>query len=91
MADLAETRKAVQYSHLGASHFFAPVSIETTGAFGTETLLFIKQISHCLRIRTGEVLSRQFLIQRLSVAVQRGNAMFILGSLQHFSIFDDNP
>ena len=76
VADLAETRKAVQYSHLGASHFFAPVSIETTGAFGTETLLFIKQISHRLRMRTGEVLSRQFLIQRLSVAVQRGNAMF---------------
>jgi hypothetical protein len=91
VADLAETRKAVQYSHLGASHLFAPVSIETTGAFGTETLLFMKQISHRLRMRTGEVLSRQFLIQRLSVAVQRGNAMSILGSLQHFSIFDDNP
>ena len=32
MAGVAETCKAVQYSHLGASHVFAPVSIGTTGS-----------------------------------------------------------
>ena len=34
----AEKRKTSQYSHLEVSHFFAPVSVETSGAMGTDTL-----------------------------------------------------
>ena len=48
--------------------------------------------SACLiYIRISEVLFWEFLIQGLSVAVQRGNAMSTLGSLQHCSILDDIP
>ena len=36
-----------------------------TGTFGTEILLFLKPISHCPRTHIGEVLSQQFIFQRL--------------------------
>jgi hypothetical protein len=40
VADAAETRKAAQYRHLLATHIFAPVAIETSGNFGSDTHLF---------------------------------------------------
>ena len=57
VADAAETRKAAQYRHLLATHIFAPVAIETSGNFGSDTHLFLKEISERLKSSLGEALS----------------------------------
>ena len=38
VADSAESRKQALYSHLQSIHIIAPVAVETTGVFGTESL-----------------------------------------------------
>ena len=47
----------------------------------TKSLRFLKDLAGRLRSNSGNVLSFQHLIQRLSVTVQRGNAAAVQGSL----------
>ena len=82
VADSSESRKQALYSHLQSTHTFVPVAVETTGAFGTESLQFLKHLGSRLCSQSGNPSAFQQLIQRLSVAVQRGNAMAVRGSLQ---------
>ena len=89
VADQAEVIKASQYRHLDTTHTFAPVSVEAIGAFGQETLYFLKEVDCHLRTLSGEAQSHQHLIQRLSIAIQRGNALSIRGSLCSLSDIDD--
>ena len=81
VADDAEHRKKARYAHLEATHLFTPVAIETLGAFGQEARSFLRELAHRMSLSTGEPQSHQFLIQRVAVAVQRGNAASILGSV----------
>ena len=41
MAESAEDRKAEKYRGLPASHSFTPVNIETLGAIGPRSMLFL--------------------------------------------------
>ena len=79
MADFAESRKEDLYCHLQRTHIFVLVAVETTGAFGTKCLRFSKDLAGRLRSNSGNALSFQHLIQRLSVAVRRGNAAAVQG------------
>ena len=58
-----------KYSYLDHGHSFTPVAIETRGANGPKSLVFLKDL--CRRQQTGEAKSFPYLLQRLSVAVQR--------------------
>ena len=51
---------------------FHPVSIETSGSLGPKTCDFFKELGYRLRQATGEINSSSYLLQRLSIAVQRG-------------------
>ena len=82
VADSAESRKQALYSHLQSTHIIAPVAVETTGVFGTESLRFLKRLASRLCSQSGNPLAYQHLIQRLSVTIQRGNAMAVRGTLQ---------
>ena len=68
--------------HLDSCHFFIPVAIETTGVFGPRTTEFLKELGCRLRQVFGEANSSAYLTQRLSVAVQRGNAASVLGTMK---------
>ena len=70
-----------KYSHLNSAHTFTPVAIETSGVFGAKTMRFVQELGQRLERVTGEVRSTNFLIQRLSVAVQRGNSASVLGTM----------
>ena len=63
-------------------YFFTPVAIETSGVFGPKTTEFLKELGHRLRQVSGEANSFAYLTQRLSVAVQRGNAASVLGTIK---------
>ena len=78
----AEHRKRLKYTHLERSHYFVPVAIETIGAHGPEAKLFFRELARRVASVNNEPLSHQFLMQRLAVAIQRGNASAVLGSLR---------
>ena len=80
VADDAEHRKRVKYTHLESTHYFIPVAIETLGAMGQEARSFFKEVARRIVAITNEPQTLQFLQQRVAVAVQRGNAASILGS-----------
>ena len=80
MAALAEERKKSVYAHLDPSHSFTPVAVETSGVVGPQSLAFLKDLGRRMRQVTGEERSLSYLLQRVSVAVQRGNAASVLGT-----------
>ena len=80
VADQAEVRK-MKYANLQSSHLFVPVAIETAGVFGQEALAFLQELGHRLWVKTGESLSHHHLLQRIAVAMQRGNTATVLGTM----------
>ena len=82
MAESAEDRKAEKYRGLPASHSFTPpVAIETLGAIGPRSMLFLRDLGRRIALESGEPRSTDYLLQRLSVAVQRGNAASVRGGM----------
>ena len=78
VAELAEVKKDRKYSLLGATYLFTPVAIETSGAIGPRSRVFLRELGRRVRWESGEPRATSYLLQRLSVAVQRGNAAVIL-------------
>ena len=58
-----------------------PVAVETLGALGEEASTFFRDLEHRIAVVTTEPRSFQFLMQRPSVTVQRGNAACVLGTV----------
>ena len=82
VATLAEERKCAKYNGLPVTHSLTPVAIETSGVIGPKSLEFLKELGRRVRRQTGDERAASFLLQRISVAVQRGNAVSILGGLR---------
>ena len=80
VADQAEERKKAKYAELATTHHFVPLAVETTGVFGSEAQMFFRKLGRRIRDESGEPLAYQYLLQRISVAVQRGNAAAVLGT-----------
>ena len=76
VASDAENRKQAKYS----THHFIPVAIETLGALGKEASMFFQDLGQRLIASTSDPMSRTHLLQRISVAIQCGNAASVLGS-----------
>ena len=60
---------------------FTPIALETLGPWGPKADNFVREVDRRLHSITGDPRSTSFLRQKLSVAVQRGNAVCILGTL----------
>ena len=85
VAARAESLKEEKYSALAHSHSFVPIAIETSGVLGPQSLSFIKDLGNRIRSHSGDKLSFKYLLQRISMAVQQGNAISILDTLGSFS------
>ena len=83
VAVAAEEKKSVKYRDLPPGHLFAPIAIETLGAIGPRSLSLLKEVGRRIRSETEEAIgkSTEYLLQCLSVAVQQGNSVSVLGSL----------
>ena len=81
VAGLAKMRKRSKYEIIARTHHFVSVVVETCGVFGTEALDLFVEIARRVRKVTQEVRARAFLLQQVSVALQRGNAASVLGSM----------
>ena len=89
MAIDAENRKTTKYSSLSAQYCFVPIAVETLGAPGDKALAFFRDLGQRIAAATAEPRSYQFLMQRVSVAVQRGNAACIVGTVPSAVDLDD--
>ena len=82
VATEAETRKRHKYSTVDDStYIFQPIAIETLGAFGSSAIDFFSDLGRRMRAVSQDTRAGTFLMQRLSVAMQRGNAACILGTI----------
>ena len=88
VAKAAEVKKCAKYESLNRSYSFTPVAIETLGAIGPMSLKFLRALGTRIMEQSGEVSSTSYLLQRLSVAVQRANAVSVMGTLSEPSISD---
>ena len=57
-------------------------NMETFGVPGDEALAFFRDLGQRIAVAAAEPRSFQFLMQLVSVAVQRGNAACIVGTVQ---------
>ena len=76
----AEHRKRQKYRDVTPRYRFEPLAIETTGVLGPSSLKFVHELGSRVRECTGERRETQWLLQRLSLAVVRGNAAAVLAS-----------
>jgi len=80
VATEAEARKRSKYSSLAATYYFVPVAVETLAALGEEAAEFIIDLSRRITATTGQPRSVAFPFERLTVAIQRGNAASVTGT-----------
>ena len=82
-ANQAEQTKIKKYSYITshAYHSFTPVAFETTGVCGPRSMSFLTDLGRRIVNTTGEKSSLAYLLQKFSVAIQRGNAASVLGTL----------
>ena len=88
-AELAEKKKTAKYRSMDQNFIFMPVAVESMGCFGSQALSFIKTIGQKIALVSGDQRSTSYLIQRISIAVQRGNVASILGSIPFSSRLDE--
>ena len=80
-AEIAATRKKKKYEELQTRYIFTPIAIETMGPLDQEGLAFIKELGRRLSKTTEDQQETFFLFQKLSVTVQRFNAVACLGTM----------
>ena len=78
----AETDKCQKYNDLLDNYYFQPVAIETTGVYGKSTAPFLSCLAKKLVDISGNPREQQWLHQRLSLGVVRGNTASILACVQ---------
>ena len=76
----AEVRKQRHYSEISSRYKFVPIAVETSGVLGPATSKFIRELGQLITARTGERRETEWLRQRLSMALVRGNAAAVLAT-----------
>ena len=79
-AERAAARKHDKYQALSASHFFIPLAFETMGPINHEGHGFLSDLGKKLSVVTGDPRETSFLYQRISLTIQRYNAIAFRGT-----------
>ena len=85
----AESHKLTKYETISRTHCFIPIADETLGALGDDATAFLKDLGGRIATVTKEHRATEFLLQRVSVALHRGNAACIFGTLPNSADLDD--
>ena len=81
----AEISKRAKYPDLVRRFRFEPVAIETSGVYGPTTKIIVQEIGRKISQISGDKRETMWLKQRLSIAIQRGNALSILSLANHMT------
>ena len=77
----AEASKVAKYTAIATTHTFIPLAFETLGSWGEQAQRFVADLGKRIAAVTGDNRETMYLRQRLSIAIQRGNALSIRGTL----------
>ncbi|HEY4832858.1 MAG TPA: hypothetical protein VIH61_09905, partial [Waddliaceae bacterium] len=76
----AAQRKEHKYSGLPSTHLFVPVALETLGPINPAGIDFLRELGRRLTLISGDLGETNYLFQRLSICVQRFNAVAFRGT-----------
>jgi len=76
-AEEEATRKTAKYSNIHANHISQPVAIESLGPINVSGRVFLSKLARKLADQSGDDTEISFLFQRLSVLIQRYNAILL--------------
>jgi hypothetical protein len=79
-AEGAASRKEEKYRALQDSHIFMPIAMETFGPLNRKATVFLSELGKLLTAVSDDAREGAFLFQRLSVLIQRFNAISFHGS-----------
>jgi hypothetical protein len=74
-AEIAADRKTAKYTAILPSYCFVPLAFETLGPINQDGLALIKLLGYRLAQITGDNRETTFLCQRISMSIQRFNAV----------------
>jgi len=81
-AEIAAERKRDKYAALTRTYDFCPIALETLGLINEEGLRLLSVLGRRMSVVTGDLREHSFLLQRLSIAIQRGNSVAVRGSFK---------
>ena len=82
-ADAAESRKQRKYAALEHQFIVQPVGFETMGSWGAGAKAFLTDVGNRVKQATGNLRALEFLRQRVSIEIQRGNAASVMGTVDN--------
>ena len=85
-AEAAAERKGKKYSDIECNYHFFPIAFETFGPLNQVGTDFISALSHRISSNTDDPRETYFLFQRLSVAIQRFNAVCFSNSFGNLDV-----
>jgi hypothetical protein len=89
-AEMACKRKHSKYSSIISSNYvFKGLAFETLGPWCKEAIDFINVIGNRLIAESGDSKSKKFIFERISLAIQRGNAASIRGTFPDSAILSE--
>jgi hypothetical protein len=80
VAEASAAKKHTKYTDLLAMVDFTPVAIETSGTWGLDGWELVSELGRRTASLSREPRSTAFLRQRISIAIQRGNAYCVLAT-----------
>ena len=76
VTEVAASRKDNKYSVNAQSHVFVPLATETLGPINFKGLKFLSELGDRLTAATDDPREASFLFKRISILIQRFNAVF---------------
>ena len=83
-SERAAMLKHIEYQAIEAVHDFVPIAVETLGPINNEGMSFLRELGGRLSTATRDLRETSFLFQRVSVCMQRANAIAFRGSFSNF-------
>ena len=65
------------------NYYVVPIAQETMGSWAPDSLKFMKDLGSRVSEATGEKRAKSFLFQSMSMNLQRGNALCVMGTVAH--------
>ena len=76
----AASNKNTKYIDITSTHIFYPIAIQTTGSWDVQALEVIEEIGRRITEATEDPKETMYLFQRLSMAIQMGNALSLFNT-----------
>ena len=87
VAEQAAVMKCEKYAELSTAYTFLPIAVETLGPMNEYAYLFFEDLGRRICDVTGDTRKVSFIFQRLSVTIQRFNAVLYR---ETFVLHDDS-